>query len=187
VVLAARAAGARVAVDASGEALAAAVRSGPDLIKPNRRELEEAVGRPVRTLADAVDAAEELRQLGAGEVLASLGPEGALLVGEDGVLHAESPVSRVRSTVGAGDTLLAGFLAGDGGAFGLRNGVGWACESVAQPGTSLLAPPEHAAPVVLVREDFDRNRLLDGPGEGDAGLVAAGSQTTDIAVQEERE
>jgi 1-phosphofructokinase len=176
VVRCARAAGARVAVDASGPPLLAALPDSPDLVKPNRRELEEAVGQPLRTLGDAAAAAAELRGLGAREVLASLGPAGALLAGDGGVLHAEAAIAVVRSTVGAGDTLLAGYLAAGGGWEGLRTGVAWATEAIGQPGTSLLATAGTAAPIVVVREDLDESRSLDAP-IGDAAGLAVGRIT----------
>lgn len=106
----AREAGARVALDASGPALAAALPARPDVVKPNAAELAEAVGRPLATLGDAVKAAEELVGRGAGAVLASLGAQGQLLVTADGAHHGTAPVAAVRSDVGAGDAALAGFL-----------------------------------------------------------------------------
>ncbi|WP_309237589.1 hexose kinase, partial [Actinomadura sp. BRA 177] len=78
--------GIRVAVDSSGPALRAAVAAGPDLIKPNREELAEAVGGPVDTVADVVEAAGELRARGARAVLVSLGAEGAVPGDDGGVL-----------------------------------------------------------------------------------------------------
>lgn len=161
VVRAARSAGTRVAVDASGDALLEAVREAPDLVKPNRGELEQAVGHSLSTVGDAVGAARQLQSHGVGEVLVSLGPVGALLVSGDRVLHAESAGTRVRSTVGAGDTLLAGYLATGGGEAGLEVGVAWATDSVGQPGTSLLAPAGAAPPLVLISEEFDLDTRLD--------------------------
>src|SRR5918998_4603973 len=105
----------RVCIDASGAPLVAAVDAGPDLIKPNAEELAELVGRPLRRLGDVVDAAAEIRKRGVGTVLVSLGGDGALLVNADEVLHGWAPPVRVRSTVGAGDSTLAGFLPGGGG------------------------------------------------------------------------
>ncbi len=78
-------AGARIALDTSGPALREALRERPDVVKPNAEELAETVGRPLATVGDAVKAAEELRELGAGAVLASLGADGQLLVSADGV------------------------------------------------------------------------------------------------------
>jgi 1-phosphofructokinase len=107
-------AGARVALDTSGAALTAALRERPDVVKPNAEELAEAVGRPLATVGDAVKAAEELRDRGAGAVLASLGADGQLLVDATGVWFGHAPADAVRSNVGAGDASLAGFLTAGG-------------------------------------------------------------------------
>jgi fructose-1-phosphate kinase PfkB-like protein len=77
---AARDRGVRVAVDTSGEPLRASLAGRPDLIKPNSHELAQLVGRSLKTLGDVVEAAQEVRKLGVGAVLASLGSDGALLV-----------------------------------------------------------------------------------------------------------
>ncbi|WP_243717604.1 1-phosphofructokinase family hexose kinase, partial [Actinomadura darangshiensis] len=130
--------GSRVAVDSSGPALRAAVTAAPDLIKPNREELAEAAGGPVDTVADAVEAAGELRARGARAVLVSLGAEGAVLVDDDGVLTGEAPVARPRSTVGAGDALLAGFLAaGARGPRALAEALAWGAAAVRMPASRM--------------------------------------------------
>ncbi len=103
--------GAKVVIDTSGPALIKALDAGPDLIKPNADELAEAVGATVATLGDAIDAAHELRARGAKTVLVSLGADGALLVTASRTLHGTAPIDKVVSTVGAGDALLAGYLA----------------------------------------------------------------------------
>ncbi len=147
----ARAAGVRVAVDSSGAPLAASIAAGPDLIKPNLAELAELVDRPLDGIDDAVAAAEEVRAAGVGTVVVSLGARGALLVdGGDPVL-AVPPAVAARSDVGAGDTLLAGFLAAGGaGAAALRTGVAWAAAAVALPGTEMPGPADiHLADVTL--------------------------------------
>src|SRR5690606_6852750 len=122
----------------SGAALRAAVPAGPDLIKPNREELAEAVGGPVDTIADVVEAAGELRDRGARAVLVSLGAEGAVLVDDDGVLTGEAPVARPNSTVGAGDALLAGFLAGGArGPAALAEALAWGAAAVRLPASRM--------------------------------------------------
>jgi 1-phosphofructokinase len=133
-------AGLQVAIDSSGPPLLAALPAGPDLVKPNAHELAETAARPVTTVGQALDAARRLQELGARTILASLGADGALLVEQDLVLHAEVVVERARSAVGAGDALLSGFLAG--GASGepaLRTALEWAAAALQQPGT-LLEP-----------------------------------------------
>ncbi|MEA2147458.1 MAG: 1-phosphofructokinase, partial [Solirubrobacteraceae bacterium] len=135
VVAAAHAQGARAAVDASGDAFLAALAAGPDLVKPNRDELEEAVGWPIATYGDAVAAARTLVSEGACQVLASFAGAGAILVDADSALHGFAACKQVQSTVGAGDALLAGFVAGEHPApQALRQGVEWAAQSVAMPG-----------------------------------------------------
>jgi 1-phosphofructokinase len=148
------AAGIRVAVDTSGPALLSAVAAGPDLVKPNREELAEAVGAPLADLAEVVEAARSLRALGAGCVLASLGADGALLVDADGVLLAQGTAIEPRSTVGAGDALLAGFLAGGGsGAAALTEAVAWGAAAVGLPGSRMPGPGDiRRDGIRLVRE-----------------------------------
>jgi 1-phosphofructokinase len=137
----AHAAGVAVAIDASGEPLAAAIEAGPELIKPNLDELIELVGRPLMTLDEIVEAAEEVRARGVGAVVVSLGARGAVLVDGDTPTLAVPPALIARSDVGAGDTLLAGFLAAGGiGAQALRAGVAWSAAAVALPGTSVPTP-----------------------------------------------
>lgn len=149
-----------VAVDTSGPALKAAAAAGPALLKPNREELEEVVGRLLPTIADIGDAARELRDLGAGAVLASLGGDGALLVDARGVWHAEA-TAVVRSTVGAGDAMLAGFLAaGAQGVSALRQAVAWGAAAVALPGSTMPRPADIRADAVRVRAEIDWTRLL---------------------------
>ena len=152
--------GIRVAVDTSGPALRAAVAAGPALIKPNREELEEVVGRKLPTVADIGDAARELRDSGVGTVLASLGGDGALLVDGEGVWHAEAPAI-VRSSVGAGDATLAGFLAaGARGFSALRQGVAWGAAAVSLPGSTMPRPADIRPESVRVRAHIDGGRLL---------------------------
>jgi 1-phosphofructokinase len=136
-----RAAGVRVAVDTSGPPLLAAIKAGPDLIKPNREELAEALGRPVRSIAEAVAAAQELHAAGARAVLASLGADGAVLVDDDGISTGDAHVPEPRSTVGAGDALLAGFLAaGARGADALAGGLAWSAAAVSLPASRMPGP-----------------------------------------------
>ncbi len=100
-------------VDAAGEALLAALSCRPSLIKPNLQELEEACGMPVRSVPGAVECARSLQRMGARNVAVSLGAKGAFLLLENGqALFCPSPSGRARSTVGAGDSLVAGFLYG---------------------------------------------------------------------------
>lgn len=160
----ARAAGARVAVDTSGAPLAAAVQARPDLIKPNLEELEELVGRDLPTLADVRTAAADLVDAGVGCVVVSLGGDGALLVDADGTVHASASVDAPLSTVGAGDCLLAGVLAGLDGGLGadgvIGQGVRWGSAAVALPGSAVPAPADLLSVHVSVSPEPDLDRLL---------------------------
>lgn len=108
----ARASGARVALDTSGPALVAALAAVPDVIKPNGEELGEALGRSITTLAEAAEAAREMRRRGVAEVMVSLGAEGAVFASGGEMVHAVGHAGRIRSTVGAGDALLSGYMLG---------------------------------------------------------------------------
>lgn len=102
----------RIVVDAEGEALLAALRYKPFLIKPNLAELEGAVGKKLESTDDISLAAQTLQNLGAKNVLVSLGNDGALLLDEASNFHIQpAPDIEAINTVGAGDSMLAAFLA----------------------------------------------------------------------------
>ncbi len=105
--------GARMALDTSGPALAAALKEGVYLIKPNLRELGEFVGRPLRGESDWAEAARQVIASGHTEVVAlTLGHLGALLATREGVWRAPPlPVTPV-SAVGAGDSFLGAMVHG---------------------------------------------------------------------------
>jgi 1-phosphofructokinase len=151
----------QVCIDASGRALAVAVDAGPDLIKPNVEELAELVGRPLHRLADVVDAAAEVRKRGVGTVLVSLGSDGALLVSADEVVHGWAPPVRVRSTVGAGDSTLAGFLAGGGrGRSALVTAIAYGTAAVQLPGSVMPRPGDLHPETVEIADTPDLDRAL---------------------------
>ena len=158
-----RAAGARTAIDTSGAALAAVVEASPDLLKPNHEELAELVGRSLITLGDVTEAARSLVVAGVGAVLVSLGAEGALLVDGEGVTLARGPAVTVRSTVGAGDSTLAGYLAGGGaGPVALRAAVAFGTAAVTLPGSALPGPDDIRPDLVHVDPTPDLTRPLTG-------------------------
>jgi 1-phosphofructokinase len=111
------------------------------LCKPNRAELATATGMPTETVEECRAAARELQADGFRRVVASLGPDGAILVTEDDVLYAEAPETDVVDTAGAGDALLAGVLkaCADGLSPGetLRYGIEVASRVVEAPGTTV--------------------------------------------------
>ncbi|MCQ4080590.1 1-phosphofructokinase [Streptomyces sp. RB6PN25] len=157
-------AGARIALDTSGPSLLAALREGPDVVKPNAEELAEAVGRPLATVGDAVKAAEELRTMGAGAVLASLGADGQLLVDATGTYYASAEVATVRSNVGAGDASLAGFLtAGGTGEAALASAVAHGAATVQLPGSVMPTPADLDPAAVITTLDVPNDRPLKEP------------------------
>lgn len=100
-------------VDTSGEPLRRALSGRPFLVKPNRQELQELYGCPLDTEEALTDAARMLQRQGARNVLVSLAGQGALLLGEDGRPYRQpAPQGKVVGSVGAGDSMVAGFLAG---------------------------------------------------------------------------
>jgi 1-phosphofructokinase len=105
------ASGGLVALDTSGPALAEAMEGTPDLVKPNRQEMEELTGRALPSLTDLADAARDLGERGIATVVVSLGADGALFVRDDIAVFAEPPPVQVASTVGAGDAMVAGTVA----------------------------------------------------------------------------
>ncbi|MCT2584303.1 1-phosphofructokinase [Actinophytocola sp. S1-96] len=156
--------GVRFAVDTSGTALAEALEAGPALVKPNRDELAETVGFRIDTVADAIRAAEAMRAAGAEAVLASLGADGAVLVGERGARWGESPVDRGRSAVGAGDAMLAGYLAaGTSGSEPLVEALSWGAAAVRFPGSRMPGPSDVDRARVRVHPTPDLLRPLSGP------------------------
>ncbi|WP_329384318.1 PfkB family carbohydrate kinase [Streptomyces sp. NBC_01351] len=162
----AREAGTRIALDTTGPALLAALPARPDVIKPNASELAAAVGRPLSTLADVTEAAQELRARGAGAVLASLGADGQLLVAEEGTYYgtARVPVDRVRSNVGAGDASLAGFLvAGGTGPAALASALAHGAAAVQLPGSAMLTPADLSPEAVRVTQDLPLDLRLSEP------------------------
>ena len=100
-------------VDTAGEALMKTLRYEPFLIKPNRQELEELAGSRLFTREEIVAQGRRLQEMGAQNVLISMAAEGAVLLTSDGkVFFGEAPRGTVRNSVGAGDSMVGGFVAG---------------------------------------------------------------------------
>jgi 1-phosphofructokinase len=153
--------GVQIAIDTWGGPLRRVLAHGPDLVAPNLHELAQAVDRSITTIGDALDCAGILLAKGAGAVLGSLGPDGAVLVDQDGAWHGESMVDTVVSAVGAGDALLAGFLSvGSVGPRALNAGLQWAGAAVQHEGTGLSDVYGARA---VIHPQIDRRRLLTEP------------------------
>lgn len=103
----------RTIVDATGDLLMNVLKYKPFLIKPNNFELGEIFGVTLKTIEDISDCALKLKEMGAVNVLISMAGDGALLVDEDGKIHVCGVCKgNVKNSVGAGDSMVAGFIAG---------------------------------------------------------------------------
>ena len=124
-----RTAGARVFLDADGEPLAHGLAAKPYLAKPNNHELSRLTGRALETADDLLAAARTLIADGVERVVVSMGGDGALFVSADGAYRAEGLRVPVGSTVGAGDSYIAGFT------YGILNG--WSVPACMQKGAEV--------------------------------------------------
>jgi len=102
-----------IAVDATKNLLVNVLPYRPFLVKPNNHELGEIFGVTLKTREEVVPYAKKLQEKGAANVLVSMAGEGAVLIAETGkVLMSGAPKGKVRNSVGAGDSMVAGFIAG---------------------------------------------------------------------------
>lgn len=102
-----------IVVDATGDLLMKVLEYKPLLIKPNNHELEEMFHVKLSGIDDIIEYAKKLQDMGARNVLISMAGDGALLICEDGNVYiSEAPKGIVKNSVGAGDSMVAGFVAG---------------------------------------------------------------------------
>ncbi|AJA50022.1 1-phosphofructokinase [Clostridium pasteurianum DSM 525 = ATCC 6013] len=101
----------KVVVDTTGEALVATLKNKPFLIKPNNHELGEIFNVELEEREEIIKYAQKLRDMGALNVIISMAAKGALLICDSGVYHASPAKGTVKNSVGAGDSVIAGFLA----------------------------------------------------------------------------
>ena len=135
-----REAGAAVILDADGESLRLALAAGPDVVKPNRHELAQATGTN-----DVTAGVEELRALGARDVVVSAGPDGLSWYAADGgTVRARLETSLEGNPTGAGDAVVAALAAGllDDRPHDLvvRDAVAWSAAAVLQPVAGVVDP-----------------------------------------------
>ena len=103
----------RVIVDATKDLLKRVLQYHPFLIKPNNHELGELFGRELTSIEEIVECGKKLLQMGARNVLVSMAGDGAVFLGENGeVFQCKAPKGKVVNSVGAGDSMVAGFVAG---------------------------------------------------------------------------
>ncbi|BAC12795.1 fructose 1-phosphate kinase [Oceanobacillus iheyensis HTE831] len=102
--------GARFAIDTTGDALMQSLAYQPLVIKPNQHELEDLFGVTISTNEDVIKYGKKLLKKGAQHVIVSMGADGAILITNNGVYKGTSPSGTLRNSVGAGDSMIAGFL-----------------------------------------------------------------------------
>ncbi|GLU46561.1 1-phosphofructokinase [Nocardiopsis ansamitocini] len=155
--------GVPIALDTSEAPLESAAKHGTlSLLKPNHEELSDLLGRPLPTLGDVVTGAREVLNWGNEAALVTLGGHGALLVLKDQCWLAKGPSVVPRSTVGAGDCSLAGYLSAVDAApeDRLRNAVAWGTAAVALPGTTVPTASEVDPGAVQVSTDPDPDLVV---------------------------
>ncbi|MCK9170807.1 MAG: 1-phosphofructokinase [Treponema sp.] len=103
----------KIVVDATNDLLRNVLQYHPFLVKPNTHELGEIFGVELRTKGDVITYAQKFRELGACNVLVSMAAEGAVLIDENGKIYqSAAPDGKKKNSVGAGDSMVAGFLTG---------------------------------------------------------------------------
>lgn len=121
----------------------------PWLIKPNQEEISHYFEREIRSFEEAMDAAKEMQKMEIANVMISLGAQGALLVCDQGVFVATAPKIQAISTIGAGDSSIAGFLAAavvnKPSEEMLKNAVAYGSAACMQKGTRSPEPEDIAA------------------------------------------
>lgn len=143
--------GARLIVDTRSLTLEEIVALRPHLIKPNEAEAEALTGLSVRNVAEGVRAAVAIRDMGVSRVLLTLGSKGAVFAVESGIYTTPSPKVEVVSTVGAGDSTIAGYLAsltlGESAKGSLVRAVAFGSAACMEEGT---APPRPEVITALI-------------------------------------
>ena len=102
--------GVKVVVDAGGSVLAEVLQEKPFLVKPNHHELSELFGVSINTVEEVIPFGKKVVEMGAENVIVSMAGAGALLFTNGKVYSATVPKGKVLNSVGAGDSLVAGFI-----------------------------------------------------------------------------
>jgi 1-phosphofructokinase len=150
----------RIAIDADSEALRACVGQRIHLLKPNLRELRQLVGAPLETLGAVESASRDLVRQGATSVLVSLSRDGAIYVDAETAVHGEARIDDVVNPVGAGDALLAGYLAAGGTRAGLATAISWSAAACRSAGSHMEPLTEADRSCVVIHERVDTERRL---------------------------
>ena len=151
--------GAKLIIDSRSFSLEDLIELRPWLIKPNQEEISEYLGRQIKDFSDTLDAARALWEGGIENVMISLGAQGALLVCDEGAFSAVPPSVSAVSTIGAGDSSIAGFLfaaeQGKNSPEMLRTAVSFGTAACLTSGTKPPAPSD----VERILKDIKLNTL----------------------------
>jgi 1-phosphofructokinase len=157
----AQAKGARVYLDASGEALIHGLGSKPNLVKPNQLEAEELFGKPIRTYHDALQAAKDIQKMGVNTVILSLEERGAIFLNTskyqtEQVFLAIPPKVTATTPSGAGDAMLAGVI------YGLEQNWSWGATAkhATATATARVVSTEGFPNLAQVAAQFDKVSVL---------------------------
>ena len=149
----------KAVLDADGELLKRGLEARPFMIKPNSHELRCLLGFEAQGVKEVESAGQKVRAMGVENVLVSMGPDGAVLISEEGSFFAKPPAVEAISPVGAGDSLVAGFVLGldTGLSFceSLRLGVAAGAACALTPGTELCKYED----VYIVRSEVEITQL----------------------------
>ncbi|WP_206922300.1 1-phosphofructokinase [Alicyclobacillus suci] len=148
-------------LDASGEAFALGIEAKPDVIKPNQHELEQLLGQTLTSEEDVVRAATQIARAGVGLVVVSMGEQGIVAVTSSVAVHVRVPRVPVVSSVGAGDTVVAGLLYG----FIHRLSLPEAVRFAAAAGTAKVQKPGNLHPSKADIEDCLKTTVIVETGE----------------------
>jgi 6-phosphofructokinase 2 len=140
---------AKVVLDVDGEALRQGIKAMPNIIKPNVHELSGLIGRELKDLDEIIRASRDINRQGVEIVLVSMGAKGILLVSDGQQYLAVPPNVKVESTIGAGDSAVAGFI------FGLvqKKDLSECLVYAAAAGTATTL---HQGTALGQKDDFDR-------------------------------
>lgn len=153
--------GAKIIIDSRTIPFSKLVAFRPWLIKPNQDEAALVSGHSIDSLEDAVATARVLHRAGIENVLLTLGGDGAVLACREGVFHAKVPAVEVKSTIGAGDSTIAGFLDGTRNRLAIREvlkkAVAYGTAACLQPGTQ----PPHSGDIQAIMQTVTISSLSE--------------------------
>jgi 1-phosphofructokinase len=157
----ARALGAKCVLDTAGPALSYGLEAKPLLLKPNRAEVEELLQERLMTRRELAKAARKLLAMGAQEAVISLGADGAVAATKQDLLSARPPAVAARSSVGAGDAMVAALAYGEVKRLSFRDSF---CLAIAASAAAVTMAGSKAADLALVQSLLPQVRIEEVSG-----------------------